>query len=486
MISIVGLGPAGIERISASVLALLEDESATVVMRTIEHPAAAELAAKRPVVGCDDLYESAADFDAVYRGVVDRVFSYGGRVVYAVPGSALVGERSVPLLRSRARESNIDVRLYPGESFIDLALAAVGVDPIADGLQVLDARQTPSPMPLHLPTLFTQLDTPGTAADLAVELGKVLEHDTQITILSDLGSATESVSVAGVEALANVATGPRTSAYLPPQLAGWLGLVHTNRVLRAECPWDRTQTHHSLLKHLIEEAYETADVIAELPLEAPGGQPDFGVYAAVEEELGDLLLQVVFHATMASEAGAFDVEEVAEGIRRKLVSRHPHVFGDLSLPDAAAVEANWERMKAEEKGRMSPMDDVPVALPGLARADKIQRRASAVGFDWDDLTPVLDKLREEVAELTAAIDGPAEFAAAELGDVLFAAVNVARHLNIDAEQAMRTANARFERRFRWIEAQLGETPMTDVALDELDRLWNQAKLAEADAAGTAD
>ena len=199
-----------------------------------------------------------------------------------------------------------------------------------------------------------------------------------------------------------------------------------------------------------------------------------GVEQALRE-LGDLLLQVVFHATMAAEAGAFDVEEVAEGIRRKLVSRHPHVFGDVVVDGAAAVEANWEKLKSAEKGRDSAMDDVPLALPGLARAEKIQRRAAAVGFDWAELAPVLGKLREEVGELEEAIADAPHRAESELGDLMFAAVNVARHLGLDAEAAMRAATGRFEARFRWIEESVGDGDMAAMSLEELDQLWDEAK-----------
>ncbi len=476
MIKIVGLGPAGLERVLPAALAALRDEAATVVDRTLDHPAATELTAIRSVVGCDDIYEEAADFDTLYEAIARRVCDLPGAVVYAVPGSALVGERTVPLIREMAAAASRTVEIHPGESFLDLAMERVGVDPIADGLQVLDARALPDPLPLHLPTLLTQLDTAGTAAELAAELGRVLAHDTPITVLTDLGSPSESIIEMTLEKLPRTATGPRTSAFLGAQQVGWVGLVQINRVLRRECPWDRKQTHHSLLKHLLEETYETVDAVLELPEDAPRGEPDFGAYAAVEEELGDLLLQVVFHATMARETGAFDVEEIAEGIRRKLVARHPHVFGDLELDDASAVEANWERLKTVEKRRDSAMDDVPAALPGLARAEKIQRRAASLGFDWPEPGPVIAKLREEVTELVEAVGDQAR-TAAELGDVLFAAVNVARHLNVDPELALRAATARFEERFRWIEDRVGDDDMSAMSLDQLDSLWDQAKAA---------
>jgi len=475
-ITIVGLGPAGFARVQQGAHAVLLDPSTAVIVRTLAHPASEELAAARPVVSCDDIYENAADYDSLYAAIADRVTQTNGTVAYAVPGSALVGERAVPLIQRIAAEQGRDVVMIAGESFLDLAFARVRIDPIADGVQVLDSRNLPDPMPLHLPTLFAQLDTPATAADLAVELGNVLPHDVEIVVLTNLGSPDESVVRATVASLPNVGTGPRTSAFLAAQRVGWDGLVRINRILRAECPWDKEQTHHSLLKHLIEEAYETVDSVMDLPVDAPRGDVDFGAYAAVEEELGDLLLQVVFHATMAREAGAFDVEEVAEGIRRKLVARHPHVFGDLHLEDAPAVVANWERLKAIEKRRKSSMDDVPAALPGIARAHKIQSRAASVGFDWRDKEPVLAKLTEEVGELHQALgDEAAE--AAELGDVLFAAINVARHLGVDPELSLRSATARFEARFRWIEERVGSQEMSAMSLEQLDVLWDEAKAA---------
>ena len=224
---------------------------------------------------------------------------------------------------------------------------------------------------------------------------------------------------------------------------------------------------------------------------APGGDTDYGVYAEVEEELGDLLLQVVFHATLAREVAAFDVEEVAEGIRRKLVHRHPHVFGDVTATEPAQVLANWEALKAEEKQRESLMDDVPTALPAIARADKLQRRAASVGFDWQDPTPVLAKLHEEIEELGEAIRelpaaglGPSERAAVhdELGDVLFAAVNLSRHLALDPELALRHAADKFADRFRIVEGLASDSgrDLADMTLTEMDGLWGQAKRLSAD------
>lgn len=480
MLTIVGLGPAGLGRVSGVAATVLADLHATVIVRTLRHPAAAELAAGRDVLTCDDLYEAGRSFADVYAGIAERVLAAaaGSQVVYAVPGSAVVGEHSVRLLRQRAGEAGIPVVLHPGESFLDLVWVRTGCDPISDSVQVLDGRALPDPLQLHVPTVVTQVDRAAVLADVVVALGRTLPDDTPVTFLDRLGDDDEVVATVALHELPRREPGPRTSLYVEPPLNGWFGLVVTNRRLRVECPWDRRQTHHSLVRHLIEETYETVEAITLLAEDAPAGDVDFGAYAEVEEELGDLLLQVVFHATLAEEPGAFGVEEVAEGIRRKLVNRHPHVFGDVIAEDAETVKANWEQLKAGEKARDSLMDDVPQALPALARADKLQRRAATAGFDWKETAPVLAKLQEEVDELASDV---ADRSAAmhELGDVLFSAVNLARHLDIDPELAFRKANDRFEARFREVEriAAAEERLLHEMTLAQLDELWERAKAA---------
>lgn len=483
-LTIVGLGPAGLDRLRAADRAILERPQATVVLRTREHPAAAELAETRPVIACDDLYEAASDFDELYEAIATRVLEAAavGPVVYAVPGSAVVGERTVPLLIERAADAGIQYRIVPGESFIDLACAAVMLDPIADGLQVVDARSLPDPLPFHVPTFITQIDTPLVAADVVVSLSRTLPNDHEVTVIDRIGDRDAAVVSMPLTELSGAAVGPRTTLFVPPASVGVLGLIATNRVLRLECPWDAEQTHHTLISHLIEETYETVDAVSKLPAAAPGGEIDLGAYAVLEEELGDLLIQVVFHSTMASEAGAFDFDEVAEGIRRKIVGRHPHVFGDVEVSGSGEVIGNWEEIKTVEKGRESLMDDVPAALPGLARADKIQSRVAAVGFDWAEAAPVFDKVEEELGELRAAA-GDEDRATTELGDVLFAVANLSRHLGVDPEAALARANDKFEARFRILErlAAARDLRLRDLSLDELDALWDEAKevLAES-------
>ena len=243
------------------------------------------------------------------------------------------------------------------------------------------------------------------------------------------------------------------------------------------CPWDVEQTFASIAPFTIEEAYEVADAIER------GGAED------LREELGDLLLQVVFHARMAEEAGLFDFGGVVEAITAKLIRRHPHVFGDASALDPDEVKALWGRIKADEKraklasGEKEPgaLDGVPLALPALSRALKLQEKAGKVGFDWNDAGAVLDKIREEAAEVEAEIaSGSAEALSGEVGDLLFAVANLARHLRVDPEAALRSANAKFERRFAHIERRLAERGRTaeDASLEEMERLWSEAKAKE--------
>ncbi len=243
------------------------------------------------------------------------------------------------------------------------------------------------------------------------------------------------------------------------------------RTLRRDCPWDREQTHRTLTRHLLEETYETLEAI-----DALDGSPDS--IGHLEEELGDLLFQVFFHATLAAEEGWFTLADVARVIHDKLVHRHPHVFGSVEADTAEQVLVNWEQIKKAEKGRSSVMEGVPGDLPALLYAHKIQRKAASVGFDWDDVDGALPKISEELDELQAAIasaiDGDIED---ELGDLLFAVVNVARHLDIDPETALRGASAKFRTRFEQVEARAGAQgrDLSTMTLAELDALWDQAK-----------
>ncbi|MEX2323009.1 MAG: nucleoside triphosphate pyrophosphohydrolase [Acidimicrobiia bacterium] len=466
-IQAVGLGPAGLDWISARAAGILLDAGATVVVRTLDHPAARELAAQRQVVTCDDLYESAETFDGVYAAIVARLvdLALSGPVVYAVPGSPIVGERVVGLLR----QAGVAVDVVVAPSFIEAALGALGIDPLERGLAVLDAHDLPYPLLLGLPTLIGQLDSAMAIDAVRDGLLTVLDADAEVTLVTDAGGESPGLLRLPLGELRSSHAGLRVSLFVDVPAPGWPGLVRTSARLRLDCPWDREQTHHSLAKHLLEEAHEVLESIERLPAEAPLGAPDVAGYVELEEELGDLLIQVVLHATLASEAGMFGIEEVAEGVRRKLVTRHPHVFGTVDATTPEQVMANWEAIKQDEKGRHSRLDGIPVGLPALARAFETQARAASVGFDWPSVEGPLDKVAEEVAELAEA-EGSGR--SDEFGDLLFSLVNVARHLGIDPEQALRRTVARFERRFRAIEA---EGDIRGLTLAEMDERWERAK-----------
>jgi ATP diphosphatase len=258
---------------------------------------------------------------------------------------------------------------------------------------------------------------------------------------------------------------------LPPGgIARLIAIMARLRDPVSGCPWDIEQDFASIAPYTIEEAYEVADAI------------ERQAWGELADELGDLLLQVVYHARMAEEAGMFAFDDVAKAISDKMIRRHPHVFGDDADGRTAAAQVQaWEVLKAAERAEkaMSVLDNIPVGLPGLTRAVKLQRRAARVGFDWPDKAQVLDKIVEEATELATEIGGEPDRVEDEFADLLFAVVNLGRHLDVDPESAMRRVNAKFTRRFRAIEAALaaqGRTPQ-DATLDEMEALWQRAKTA---------
>lgn len=246
-------------------------------------------------------------------------------------------------------------------------------------------------------------------------------------------------------------------------------LVHIVQILRhpGGCPWDREQTHQSIRRNFLEEAYEAVEAIDQDSTEH------------LKEELGDVLLQVVFHASIEEDAGRFDLNDVADGICRKLIYRHPHVFGDVTVHSTGEVLSNWEELKRKEKGQATQADAVDAVartLPALWRAEKVQKKAAKVGFDWDDVSGAVDKLSEELDEVRAAIAGDGD-PAEELGDLLFAAVNVSRFLEVDPEDALQAASDKFAARFRRVEERVSADGrrMEDMTLAELDAIWNEIK-----------
>ncbi|HJU51115.1 MAG TPA: nucleoside triphosphate pyrophosphohydrolase [Acidimicrobiia bacterium] len=454
---VIGLGPAGLRQLPDSTRELLLDPGYTLILRTIAHPAAEELSALREVITCDDIYDRADNFEEVYSAIVERVLEHqvNQSVIYAVPGSPLVGEFAVSALRQR-----IGVEIVPSPSFLDATLSAVGYDPLDRGLRILNGHSLPDPLLIDGPTIIAHLDQPLILADVVSTLGRVIDESSQITLVIDAGGEQQRLIRSSFDSVDASQAGLRTSIFIDPISGGLAGAISVMARLRRECPWDRAQTHETLVKNLLEETHELVDAIAS------------GSEGAILDELGDLLLQVLFHSVIAT---GFEVEDVAENLRQKLIRRHPHVFGSVVARSPEEVKSNWERIKQDEKGHRpaSVLDGVPAGMPALERAAKVGRKAAAVGFDWPDAKPVFEKISEEVNELRAAVSaGDSKAMEAELGDLLFAVVNLARHLHLDPELALTGTIREFIRRFQEME-KAGSLEGLD--LEELDARWEAAK-----------
>ncbi|NLT73619.1 MAG: nucleoside triphosphate pyrophosphohydrolase [Chloroflexi bacterium] len=480
-IDIVGLGPGDANLLTRQVWDRLSSAS-EVYLRTQHHPCVPALPKGVTYHSFDDCYEAHAAFEGVYADIAARVLALGRReqgVVYAVPGDPAVGERTVQMIREQAAAEGVAVRLYPGLSFIEPTCQALGCDPF-DGLQIVDATLLAArlhpPLDPDVPALVVQLYNRQMAADAKLTLLALYpeEHPTRLVMRAGLNDQiVRDMPLFEVDRQDDL--DHLSSLYLlplphPGSLSTYQDVVARLRAPDG-CPWDREQTHDSLRSSLLEETYE---VLAAL---------DDGDADALREELGDLLLQVLFHAQISTEDGDFRlIDSMAHAIE-KLIRRHPHVFGDARASDAQEVLLSWEQIKREERKsrpgeQRSMLASISTALPSLAQAMDIQQRVVRVGFDWPEVGEVLAKVDEELAELAGAPDRTAR--EAELGDVFFSLVNVARWYDLDPESALRQANGRFRRRFAWMEAEahrLG-TPLEGMAMEEMDALWERAKEAE--------
>jgi len=489
-ITVVGLGPGDAGLITRQAWHLLSAAD-TVYLRTRRHPAVEGLPAHLRLHSFDDIYDTAGDFAAVYRRIADEVLRLGaaGDVVYAVPGHPYVGEATVAAIARGAAGAGLAVRIVAGLSFVEPTLTALGVDAL-DGLQLFDAIELAGylypPVNPDVPLLLGQVYSRLLAGEVKAALMSIYPAEQPVVLVHAAGEADETVERLALHEIDHSQRIDHlTSLYVPalPVKAGLTALAETVAVLRGPngCPWDQEQTPQSLREGFLEEAYE---VLAAL---------DAADDDNLREELGDLLYHILMQTTLAAEAEAFTLTEVIAGIEAKLKRRHPHVWGDWQVSSSADVLRNWEVLKEREKSARgqsgasaSTLDGIPPALPALARSQKIQTRAARTGFDWPDIEGVFAKLDEEVAEVRAA--ATADDKRAELGDVLFVIVNLARWLGVDAETALRETNERFGRRFRGVE-QLAVARGLDLpalSFAELDALWNEAKaaLARSGVAGT--
>jgi tetrapyrrole methylase family protein/MazG family protein len=479
-VTVVGLGPGDSRWLNTATLEAIKSIEHR-YLRTRRHPCADVVDGS----SFDDLYDAAETFDAVYSAIVDRLVAMSkryGNVLYAVPGSPLVAEHTVELLIERARaDADLTVDVVPAMSFVDLTWVRLGIDPLTQGISIVDGHRFDAESAgRRAPLLVCQCDTREvlSAIKLSIDVDLAPYNGTgpRVTVLKGLGTPDEQIADVAWEDLdRSVQPDHLTSVYIPQLVSGvaeeFVLLDQVTHTLRRECPWDQEQDLQTLTKYLLEETYEVLEAIE-------SGDP-----ARHVDELGDLLFQIYFQATIAAENGDFSLADVARGVRTKLIRRHPHVYppadgSGLTAETSDDVRRNWEAIKATESGSASVMAKVSGALPALLYAHKVQFKAASVGFDWPDRTGPLAKIDEELAELGREINtGNQDRQRDELGDVLFSVVNLARHLDVDPEAALRAATMRFRQRFAVMEEIAAADGVTFDALDldGLDTLWARAK-----------
>jgi tetrapyrrole methylase family protein/MazG family protein len=477
-ITIVGLGPgdpAKLTREAWEILASAEQ----VWLRTNQHPSIAGFPSALNIHSFDDFYEKGESFDEVYAAIVEKVLELGKSpmgVVYAVPGDPFVAEATCPEIARRARTLGLPIKIINGLSFLEPVFAALGLDPyprlvLADAIELSQAH-VPA-FPPDMPVLVAQIYSRLVAAEVKMTLNTVYPDEHPVRLVHAAGTKDEIIEdIQLYEIDRSDHIGLLTVLYIPPLGEGTSFEAFQEIVahLRAPngCPWDREQTHESLRPHLMGEAYEALAAM------------DSGNPAEMSEEFGDLLLQIVLNAQIASEDGDFNMADVLKGIYDKIIRRHPHVFGDVSLDGVQGVLKNWEKLKADERSNSHDpgkglLDGVPLALPALAQAQEYQDRAARVGFDWNEVDGVLDKIAEEIQEVREVANE--QELINELGDLIFALVNLARWKNVDAEAALRGTNNRFKNRFAFVEQgakKLGRK-LSEMSIDEMEALWQEAK-----------
>ncbi|MEO6988448.1 MAG: MazG family protein [Aquihabitans sp.] len=453
-IVIIGLGPGDPSLITAGALQAIERVPVR-YLRTAIHPSAHLVT---DAVTFDHRYDAADTFDDVYGSIVDDLLAAAtehGEILYAVPGSPRVLERTVDLLAQAEVKGLVDLEVHAGLSFVDLAWVRLGIDPFEDGVRLIDAHQFDTAAAGERgPLLVAHCHNRRVLSDVKLAVDDAPTEP--VVVLQRLGLPDESVTTVAWEDLdRSFEPDHLTSIFVPtlasPVAAEMQAFVALVATLRAECPWDAEQTHRTLTRHLLEETYEVLEALDEVGDGGPDTDADH--YSHLEEELGDLLFQIVFHTTLATEAGAFDMADVARGVHDKLVHRHPHVFPRVAngLVDVAGsddVLTNWEQIKKAEKGRDSVFDGIPAALPALLYATKVLKKAATVGLDADRGIPTLG---EAVTAVNLSADEDA------FGRLLLSVVDSARAVNVDPEAALRAAATALRLRAQAIESESSET-----------------------------
>jgi len=472
---IIGLGPGNPDDLTRRAWRTLH-EAETVYLRTARHPAVDALDC--PYQSFDELYENATDFETLYTTIADQVIALAqasSGLVYAVPGHPLVGEHTVTLILEKAKAIHLDVQIIDGLSFIEPTLSILGLDGMA-GIQIHDCAEIAymyhPPLNPDQPAILGQLYNQDTASQVKLTLMNQYPDEHPVVLIHGAGlpdAQREDCKLYEIDRSPHVAH--LTTLYVPPleTASGFAAFQETIAHLRSPegCPWDRKQTHQSLRPYLLEETYEVLEALDNDDMEA------------LADELGDLLLQVVLHSQVAIDDGNFTMNDIVAGVNAKIIRRHPHVWGDQEAETEADLQKIWQAQKNAEKETTdttpeSRLDGMPPALPALAQAEKYQSKAAKVGFDWDTIDPVIEKIMEEIDEVKTA---PDDMLTHEIGDLLFAVVNWARWLKVRPEDALREANARFKRRFVYIETKARDRniDLESMTLAQMDELWDAAK-----------
>ncbi|MBI5992238.1 nucleoside triphosphate pyrophosphohydrolase [Clostridium perfringens] len=482
MLKIMGLGPGAYEALTIGALKELKNNK-NIYFRTEKHPTVDFLKDEGiKFESYDHAYEKYDSFDDVYKYIAEDLITKikdDEDLIYAVPGHPLVAEKSVINLIELCKENNIQYEVLPAVSFVDAMMEALQVDPI-EGVKIIDAFDMKNQiLDKRVGTIITQVYNNFIASEVKLRLLEGYEDDTEIIF----------VRAAGVEGLESIRKIPLyeldwqedidylTSIYIPKDLGNkkdFQDLLDIIETLRnpGGCPWDREQTHESLKSALLEECYEVIDAIEN------EDEDD------LIEELGDVLLQVVFHASIGKEDGYFDIMDVIGGISNKMINRHPHVFGNEKANTSEQVLVNWDEIKKEEKGIKTlteEMQNIAKSLPATTRAYKVQKKAKKVGFDWDDVNCAMDKVKEELNEIKEVYNcEDKSIIEGEVGDLLFACINVARFLEVDGELALDKTIKKFIKRFSYIENEAikNNKNLKDMTLEEMDKLWEEAKTSE--------
>lgn len=496
-IRIVGLGPGEWSSLTVGTLDTVR-AATTICFRTFVHPTVvplkAMLGSAQRLRSFDDLYERAETFDELYSAIVDDLIdtarTSADPIVYAVPGHPLVGERTVTQLLEIAPLRGVHVRVFDAVSFVEPVISALHVDPLSESLALLDgasllasdatalagiwAGVSPRLHTAGRPLLIGQVYDRRVASAVKLWLLERYPEGHTVVVVSAAGTLDQRTrEVALAELDHSESFDHLTSVYVAPidpllDVRSLAAMPFIAARLRQPdgCPWDRKQTLQTLKPHVLEEAHELVEAL------------DLEDMASAVEEMGDVLLEVVLMSQIGEESGDFDLVQVVEAAARKLIQRHPHVFGSMQLDTADEVLQTWEKRKTlERRPNQSALSGVPVSMPSLIASQTMQRKAAALGFEWPDIVPVYDKVAEELDEVKTA--GP-EAVLEEVGDLLFAIVSLCRHLHVDADEALRKANAKFRRRFESVESLCAQRnlALADLGPQMLDALWEEVKAGE--------